>query len=196
MTTASFLPWIFEMLALEPKDWRREASGAWWRVFAGSPGSTVPDFTLTASGARLAFARSKISYLTGFVCENSAVWKFTKFLTLPSTTQMFLDASYMVSQASEHISENWIQILIFFSPYILHLIIWVSELNLLHVHSRCFTRTGSVQNSIPVKEDRKWIPAKDTPFGLRPVQSEGTFQPLYPGICLTRVRRGYWITVG
>lgn len=41
--------------------------------FSDVPLQAAPGFTLTASGARLAFAQNKISYLSDFVCENSAV---------------------------------------------------------------------------------------------------------------------------
>lgn len=53
------------------------------REFSDVRSQAAPGFTLPASGARLAFAQNKVSYLTGFVCENSAVWKLTKFFKLP-----------------------------------------------------------------------------------------------------------------
>ena len=59
--------------------------------------STVPGFTFMASGAQLAFAQSKIPYLTASVWENSAVWKWTKFFKLLQTTQMYLNVCCVVS---------------------------------------------------------------------------------------------------
>lgn len=114
---------------LEWKSRRWEALGVWGCVLTVSSSSTVPGFTLMASGDRLTFAQNKISYLIGFVCENSAVWKLTKFFKVPQTTLMFFWYLLYVSQASYHISKNWIQVVISFFPDILHLIIWVSAQN-------------------------------------------------------------------
>lgn len=68
----------FKMKRQEMRGLRGGGKVQWCALHQAAPG-----FTLTASGARLAFAQNKISSLHGFVCENSAVWKLTKIFKLP-----------------------------------------------------------------------------------------------------------------